>query len=91
MKQIQFIQVTPEQLQCAILEGVKRQLQELKENFQPKQPTEYLTRLQVSEMLQVDLSTVHNWSKRKILFPKQIGGRIYFKRSEVEKAIVELN
>ena len=90
MQQIQFVQVTPEQLQTAILEGVKNQLQELKKSFQPKEPTEFLTRSEVSELLQIDLSTVHNWTKKKILIANQIGGRIYYKRSELENAIVEL-
>ncbi|WP_282142618.1 helix-turn-helix domain-containing protein [Cellulophaga baltica] len=90
MKQIQFVQVTPEQLQSAIIEGVKLQLNELKKNLQPKQPTEYLTRNDVSKMLQIDLSSVHNWTKKGTLTAYQISGRIYFKRIEVENAIVEL-
>ncbi|MEL4306731.1 helix-turn-helix domain-containing protein [Joostella sp. CR20] len=90
MGTVQFIQVTPEQLQTTILEGVKKQLTELKKEFQPKEPTEYLTRTEVSELLKIDLSSVHNWSKRGILKPYGIGSRVYYKRSEVEKAIVEL-
>jgi hypothetical protein len=90
MQTVQFISVTPEQLQTAIIEGVKIQLQDLKKNFQPKEPTEYLTRIGVAEMLSVDLSTVHNYTKRKILTAYQIGGRVYYKRVEVENAIVQL-
>lgn len=90
MQQIQFVQVTPEQLQTAILDGVKNQLQELKKSFQPKEPTEYLTRSEVSELLQIDLSTVHNWTKKGILTANQIGGRIYYKRSDIESAMIEL-
>ena len=40
MRQIQFISVTPEQLQTAIIEGVKTQLESLKIHFQPKQPND---------------------------------------------------
>lgn len=90
MESIQLIQITPEQLQNSILDGVKSQLQELQKNFQPKEPTEYLTRHQVAEMLQIDLSTVHNWTKRGILTANQIGGRVYYKRTGIENAIVEL-
>ncbi len=91
MEQIQFIQVTPEQLQAAIIEGVNTQLKELKEHFQPKEPTEYLTRTEVSKLLRVDLSTVHNYTKRGTLQAYGIGGRVYYKRREVEEAIVKLN
>ncbi|MDX1278385.1 helix-turn-helix domain-containing protein [Oceanihabitans sediminis] len=89
-KHIQFIQVTPEQLQNAIIEGVKSQLQELKEHFQPKQPNEYLTRQEVAEMLSVDLSTIHNWKTKGILTAYQIGGRVFYLRSDVENAIIKL-
>ena len=91
MKQIQFIQITPQQLQEAIIDGVKTQLDDLKKNFQPKEPNEYLTRQEVAEMLKIDLSTVHNWSKNGKLNPYGIGNRVYYKRDEVEKAIVQLN
>ncbi|MGM1056491.1 MAG: helix-turn-helix domain-containing protein [Bacteroidota bacterium] len=90
MQQIQFISITPEQLQDAILQGVKIQLQELKKQFQPKEPTEYLTRTEVSKMLKVDISTVHNWGKSGKLTRHAIGNRIYFKRSEIENAIIQL-
>ena len=89
-KRIQLIELTPEELGKNILDGVKKELQELKKNFQPKEPPEYLTRQEVADMLKVDLSTVHNWCKRKILFPVGIGARVYFRRDQVEKAIVEL-
>ena len=88
--QVQFIQVTPEQLQNAIIEGVKTQLDDLKRYFQPKQPEQYLTRQEVAKMLLVDLSTIHNWTKKGIITAYQIGGRVYYLRSEVEGSIVKL-
>ena len=91
MQRLQFISITPEQLQSAIIEGVKLQLEDLKKHFQPKEPTKYLTRNEVAKMLSVDLSTVHNYTKRKILHAWQIGSRVYYKRDEVENSIVKLN
>lgn len=90
MEQIQFIQVTPKQLEEAIIQGVKTQLDELKKSFQPKEPTVYLTRQEVASMLSIDLSSVHNWTKKGILKAFQISGRVYYKRIDVEKAIIEL-
>ena len=90
MEIVQFIQVTPQQLQDAIIDGVKTQLQDLKKHFKPKEPNEYLTRVEVAEMLKIDLSSVHNWTKKGILTSYQIGGRVYYKRLEIENAIVEL-
>ena len=90
MKTVQFIQVTPEQLQDAIIEGVNSKLEDLKKNFQPKVPNEYLTRNEVADLFKIDLSSVHNWTKRGILLSYQIGGRVYYKRDEIEDAIVKL-
>ena len=70
MQTVQFISVTPEQLQSAIV---------------------YLTRQAVAEMLSIDLSTVHNWKTKGILTAHQIGGRVFYKRSDVENAIIKLN
>lgn len=91
MQQVQLIGITPEQLQNAIIEGVQSQLNNFKKHFEPKNPTEYLTRKEVSSMLQIDLSTLHNWVKAKKLKAFGIGNRVYFKRVEVEQAIIHLN
>ncbi|WP_026704429.1 helix-turn-helix domain-containing protein [Flavobacterium soli] len=90
MGTVQFIQVTPEQLQNEILKGIKQELEQLKKDFQPKQPSEYLTRNNVAEMLKIDLSSVHNWTKKGKLKAYGIGGRVYYKRDEVENSIIEL-
>ncbi len=91
MQTIQFIQTTPEQLENKISNRVEIQLQEFLKHFTPTQPKEYLTRSDVAKMLSVDISTVHNYCKRKILNPIGIGGRVYFLRSEVEASLKPLN
>jgi hypothetical protein len=90
MSQIQFIQVTPEQLQNAIIEGVKTQLEDFKKHFEPKTPTEFLSRQETAELLKVDISSIHNWTKRKILQSYGISGRVYYKRSDIEEAMIKL-
>jgi len=90
MQQIQFIQVTPEQLQQAIINGVKILFDEFKKDFQPKVPEEFITRQELADLLHVDISTTHNMRKRGVIKAYQISGKILFKRSEIEAAIVEL-
>jgi hypothetical protein len=90
MSQIQFIQVTSEQLQNAIIEGVKTQLEDFKKHFEPKTPTEFLSRQETAELLKVDISSIHNWTKRKILQSYGISGRVYYKRSDIEEAMIKL-
>lgn len=88
---VQFIATTPEEVNKPLLEVIQNGFDEIKRQFQPKQPTEYLTRNQVKEMFHVDLSTVHNWTRRGKLKSYGIGNRIYYKRNEVEEALVPLH
>jgi len=90
MEQLQFIQTTPQQLEEAIVKGVKIHLDELKKFYEPKSPTEYLSRQETADLLKVDLSTIHNYTKQRKLKSYGIGHRVYYKRAEVEAAIVEL-
>lgn len=79
--------VTPDQI-ASLFEGLQNQLKELKSNFEPKQPAEYLTRNEVAELLKCDLSTLWLWSKKGKLMPYGIGNRIYYKRSDIEAALI---
>lgn len=85
------IEFNTEELKNEIIEGIKPQFDELKKHFQPKNPTEYLTRQETANLLKVDLSTIHNYTKKGVLTSYGIGSRVYYKRSEVENAIIKLN
>lgn len=89
-KELQLISISFDDLKDLFGQVIKTELEAVKKQLQPKQPNEYLTRKEVSEMLKIDLSSVHNWSKRGILIPHQIGNRVYYKLQEVENAIVKL-
>ena len=74
------------------IEELKKLIEDLKRHLQPKQPTQFVTRQYVAdEMLHCDLSTVHNLTKKGVLTKYGIGGRVLYKRSEVEEAIIQLN
>ncbi|OFY89648.1 MAG: hypothetical protein A3K10_09810 [Bacteroidetes bacterium RIFCSPLOWO2_12_FULL_31_6] len=73
-----------------VVTEITKQLTEIKKSFQPKTPTEYLTRTEVAEMLKCDLSTIHNWTVKGKLIKHCIGNRAYYKRSEVEAAITKI-
>ena len=73
------------------IESIKQEIVNLKKSLQPKEPTEYLTRAEVKELLKVDFSTIHNWTKSGKLKAYGVGGRIYYKRSEIDSAIIPLN
>jgi len=91
MQRIEIIHVDPEQIQRIVSDAVKHHFEDLKKDFQPKQPNRYLTRAEVAKMLQIDLSTLHLWTKQSKLIAYGIGNRVYYKQDEVEDALKQLN
>lgn len=90
MSAIQFIQITPEDLQERITTEIKVILKDFLLNFKPSLHDDYLTRKQVAELLDIDLSTLNNWCKSGKLKPLGIGKRVYFLRSEIENCMIRL-
>ena len=91
MKQVQLLGMTQEENNLPIFNYIDKKFDELKKFYQPKEPTNYLTRHEVAEMLSVDLSTVHNMTKKGVLQKYQISGRVLYVRDEVQNSIIKLN
>ncbi|WP_418122481.1 helix-turn-helix domain-containing protein [Chryseobacterium sp. PTM-20240506] len=88
MSIIQFIGTTPNDLIQEIKKEIIPELKEqLKKEFQPKEPTSYLTRQEVCKLLHIDLSTLHRWRKEGTLIAYGLGNRIYFKRNDIDEFI----
>lgn len=90
MQTLQLVSITPDALADLIDTRLNKRFKEVTEHLQPKEPNKYLTRQEVAKLLSVDLSTVHNLSKRGTLQKMQIGGRVLYLRSQVEESIVKL-
>ena len=90
MNTIQFIGTTPDDLIKEIKNVILPELrEELSKGFQPKEPTQYLTRSEVCELLKIDLSTLYRWTKKGELKAYGIGNRVYYKLNEVEQKLNE--
>lgn len=88
MKRINLIDIEMVELITGIKDAVIPELTaKLSAQFQPIQPTEYLTRSEVCKLLKIDLSTLHRWRKDKIISCFGMGNRVYFKRSEIDQII----
>jgi hypothetical protein len=74
---------TPEQLTEMILAGVKKELNQLKEHYQPKEPDDLLTRNETAELLKISLTCLWDWSRKGVLHPLKIGNRTYYSRKEI--------
>jgi hypothetical protein len=89
---IQITQLSPEQFEEVMNKVVKSQFEAiLKQIPQEQKKEDYLTRKQVSLLFQIPYSTLHNWCKKGKLKPYGIGNRVYFLRSDIEKALKPLN
>lgn len=91
MKKLQLIEITPEELSEMIAKKIEEQLKDFIGNFQPPKPNEYLTRHNLAKMLDVDVSTIHNWSQPGGPLKKVcMGSRVYYLRSDVEAAFKKI-
>lgn len=72
------------------LEQLKQEVSLIKDNFQPKEPIELLTRQETADFLKINISTLWHWTRKGRLTSYGIGNRVYYKRSEVEKSIIKL-
>ena len=90
-KSIKLYEMSPEELEEFLLKGVYERLDNLEIHLQPKVPEEYLSRQETADLLKVDLSTIHNWSVQGKLIKYGFGGKVYYKRSEIEAKIIPLN
>lgn len=90
MNTIQITELTTNELKSLLKESVKQEFNQLKEEILCKTPTQYLTRKQVAKMLDINLTTLNNWTNRGVLISYGIQGRVYYKRDEVERAFIEL-
>ncbi len=86
----QLHSLTPQQLEDIVKRTIKEEVKQLQENFQPKIPVEYLTRQQTADLLHIDLSTLWAWTNKGKLLAYSISSRVYYKRSEIEQAIIEV-
>ncbi|WP_374464828.1 helix-turn-helix domain-containing protein [Chryseobacterium sp.] len=88
MSIIQFIGTNPTDLITELKNSLIPELTaQLSAQFQPKEPTEYLTRSEVCKLLKIDLSTLHRWRKDGTIPSFGMGNRVFFKRSEIEQII----
>ncbi len=83
----QLHNTTPDELERKIVTSLEKVLDQFSDKFQPKEPSQYITRKQVKEMLSVSYVTIHDWNNKNILKPYKIGGRTLYKRQEIEDVL----
>ena len=87
----QLHNICPEEFKNEILTGIQKQLENFSKNFKPKEPTLWITRKEVAELLGVSLVTIHTWTQENIIHAYKIGTRVRFKKSEIENILLNSN
>lgn len=88
---INFLQVTTEELQNAVLIGVKNLLQDFKKDLKKQaESDELLTRTEAYKFLKIDSSTLWHWTNKGKVKAYGIGNRRYYKRAELLECLIPL-
>lgn len=85
-----LIQITEEKLTEIILKGVKKELEHLIKEFQPKLPPKWIPRKEVSKMLGVSFTTLYSWHKKGVLIAYSIGHKVYYRLDDVHGALTPI-
>lgn len=86
----QIIVITPDQLSDLINNSVSKAVSVALSSFSNTSQTlkpEYLTRAETKAILKTTYPTLRDWTKRGLLKSYTIGGRIFYKSEEIEKAL----
>lgn len=83
-------ELAPEQI-LQRFDGIEKQIADLKKTLLREEPVEYLTRKETADLLRVDLSTLWKWHKDEKLIPFGIGNKVYYKRADIQAAMICLN
>ena len=82
--------VSTEQLEQLISNGVKSQLDDFKKSFNPQNPDVLLTRAETCEFLQIDSSTLWAWTNKGKVTAYGIANRRYYKKAELLECLTPL-
>ena len=90
MKQIIFT-INPDEFSDNLSTKIVEKLIDALKSVQTKKSEEYLTRHETIAILKISLVTLWSWQKKGKLPAYSIANRVYFKRSDIEKALTQIN
>ncbi len=90
MGAIQFVQTTPEEFKNEIVAEFESKIQSLEKKYQIKSDIDWIHRKEAAKHLKVSLVTLWNWTKDGKLKGYAIGSKVYYKRHELDEALIAL-
>jgi hypothetical protein len=83
--------LAPTDLEDLIRKVVREQVEEFKKNVPTENPDELLTRAEACALLKINITTLHNWTKKGKIIAYGIGNRVYYKRGELMESLIRIN
>lgn len=72
----------------SVLDGLEIRLATLNEQ---REQEILMTRTETAKYLKADISTLWNWTKKGKLKAYGIGNRVYYKKNEIDEALIRIN
>lgn len=85
IKSVNLLGLSIDDFQKIIKEAVASEMQRLeKDNLQSKkEDKEFLTRKEAKAFLDVSATTLWSYGKKKLITPRNLGGRVYYSKNEL--------
>lgn len=71
-----------------VLEGLEISLERLQNK---KNQELLLTRTETADYLKINITTLYNWTKKGKLKAYGLGNRVYYKKNEIDEALIRIN
>jgi len=84
-----LFEMEPKQV-MRLFKGLQKQIADLNTKLDEQKPIEWVPRAKVADLFQVSLVTVHRWSVEGKIKPYAIGSKIFYKRHELDKALIDM-
>ncbi|MDB3967715.1 helix-turn-helix domain-containing protein [Flavobacteriaceae bacterium] len=91
MDKLVISQFSKDELQEFLLKPILGRIDKIEAEFEKSNTDSLYTREQTSEYFNVDLSTLHRWTKQSKIVAHAVGSRVYYKESSIQEALIKIN
>ena len=91
MEKLILSQFSKEELQEILLKPILGRIEKIETEFEKSNTDLVFTREQTAKRFNVDLSTLHRWTRQGKISAHAIGARIYYKESSIQDAFIKIN
>lgn len=90
-KTIQINEITFEELADKVADKLLIKIEDYLKQLNEREDDVYLTRYETADFFKVDVSTIHNWSKKGKIKSYGFGHRVYYNKKNLLIRCVQIN